>query len=91
MISLCRPKKDFFYEKIYATLDEPISDNLLFKHTEVYAFAAERVPVMSYTNSNDEYADMICVFYPRNTLSELIKFPQEDFDKKFDFVNYTCW
>jgi len=91
MISLCRPKEDFFYEKIYATLDKPISDNLQFKHAELYAFTAERVPVMSYALSNDDYVDMICVFYPRNTLSELIRFPPEYFDKKFDFVNYTYW
>lgn len=91
MISLCRPKEDFFYEKIYATLDEPISNNSRFKRTEIYAFTAERVPVMSYANSNDDYTNMICVFYPRNTLSELIRFSPEDFDKKFDFVNYTYW
>lgn len=91
MISLCRPKEDFFYEKICATLDEPISENLPFKHAELYAFAAERIPFMSYANSNDDYSDMICVFYPRNNVSELIRFLPEDFDKKFDFVNYTYW
>ena len=91
MLSLCKPRYDFLYEKTYATLDEPISEQLLFKRAEIYAFTDEKVSIMSYTNSNDDYADMICVFYPRKTLSELIRFSPEEFDKKFEFLNYTYW
>lgn len=91
MITLCRPKEDFFFEKVYATIDEPISTNLLFRHCELYAFAEEKVPVMSYANSNEDYADMVCVFYPNNNLSELVRFTPEEFDRKFMFVNYTYW
>lgn len=91
MTTLCKPRYDFLYEKTYVTLDEPISEKLLFKRAESYAFAHEKVPIMSYTNSNDDYADMICVFYPRNNISELIRFSPEEFDKKFEFLNYTYW
>ncbi len=91
MTTLCKPRYDFLYEKTYVTLDEPISEKLLFKREESYAFAHEKVPIKSYTNSNDDYSDMICVFYPRNNISELIRFLPEEFDKKFEFLNYTYW
>lgn len=91
MTTLCKPRCDFLYEKTYSTLNEPISVKRLFKREENYAFAKEKVPIMSYVNPNDDYADMICVFYPRKNFSELIRFSPEEFDKKFEFLNYTSW
>ena len=85
------PRYDFLYEKTYATLGEPISEKRLFKREEDYAFAKEKVPIRSFINPNDDYADMICVFYPRKNLSELIRFPPEEFDKKFEILSYTSW
>lgn len=91
MVILCKPKEDFFFEKVYATIDEPVSENLPFKRSEIYAFANEKVPVMSYANLNEDYADMVCVFYPRNNISELVRFLPEEFNKKFEHLSYTYW
>lgn len=91
MATLCKPRYDFLYEKTYATLDEPISEQLIFKREENYAFAHEKIPIRSYTNPNDDYADMICVFYPRNNISELVRFLPEEFNKKFERLSYTYW
>ena len=91
LITLCKPRYDFLYERTYPTLDEPISDPMPFKRAENYAFAHEKVPIRSYTNPNDDYIDRICVFYPRNICSELIYFSPEDFDKKFEILSYTDW
>lgn len=91
MVTFCRPKEDFFFEKVYATIDEPISKSLPFSHNEIYAFTNEKVPTMSYSDLNEAYTDMICVFYPNNNLPELIRFTPEEFGRKFEFVNYTYW
>ena len=93
MVTLCRPKEDFLKEKAHMTIgiDEPVFENLLFRHNEIYAFSNEKMPVRSYVNLNEDYTDMVCVFYSRNNISELVRFLPEEFNKKFEHVSYTYW
>ena len=91
MVSLCKPKENFIFEKAYATIDEPVSRNLLFRRDENYAFTREKVPLYSFSDDSCDYVIMVCVFYSNSDGAELVRFAPEEFNKKFEFMNYTSW